>query len=608
MNTSLRLLCVLLVVTGVALPVAAQSVFHFPRVLGGVGGAVGSSSNITITNPSAATAEVEFELFGLDGSRVASPANPVRYRVETGSVLSMDVDTVFATSGAAGWIRVSSDRSGLAARLQTGDFASSLEEISSGIPLADQLVVIPDGDPLAVRVLRVVNPSDSFTAVNVTVFDSQGNVADRLPAALEAFAGTELTLGALPSGSAARITSSQAVLAQVEVSTDDSLLLINGQAGSGTNAAFRVAPHAVIGNGFESTLVLSNPTGQSITVFATLFSQTGVPFRVSQRQQRQSLTLPANGSVSIGSRQLTGLLFVPVVNGWIEIESPNVALAGALIVSQGRNRTIYPLQIGSQRDVYYPQSGEFDSQFAGLVVTNPSGLEADVEIAAIDEDGYTLARSSIVVGAKSKVTQLAGELFPGTDLNQRGTLTVRSSSSVYGLLMVGTDGVLAAAVPEILSIGFSGDTMVHPVITSIEPEQVRPGDTVRIRGQGLNVNNLILRGLPVSARSLAPGIADLVVEVPEIDAGFVDFKIRTADGLESEPYTILVLPSDQQPLREVRGRAFYEKVDLGERCCMDRGGDGIRPFPSGSVRRYARTQAVRVRSLCSGLFGRVGSP
>ena len=30
--------------------------------------------------------------------------------------------------------------------------------------------------------------------------------------------------------------------------------------------------------------------------------------------------------------------------------------------------------------------------------------------------------------------------------------------------------------------------------------------------------------------------------------------------------------------------------------------------PSGSVRRYVRTQAVRVRSLCSGLSGRPGSP
>ena len=30
--------------------------------------------------------------------------------------------------------------------------------------------------------------------------------------------------------------------------------------------------------------------------------------------------------------------------------------------------------------------------------------------------------------------------------------------------------------------------------------------------------------------------------------------------------------------------------------------------PSGSARRCVRTQAVRARSLCSGLFGRVGSP
>ena len=41
-----------------------------------------------------------------------------------------------------------------------------------------------------------------------------------------------------------------------------------------------------------------------------------------------------------------------------------------------------------------------------------------------------------------------------------------------------------------------------------------------------------------------------------------------------------------------------------KRCCMDRGGDGIRPFPSGSVRRCVRTQAVRVRLLCSELSGR----
>ena len=48
---------------------------------------------------------------------------------------------------------------------------------------------------------------------------------------------------------------------------------------------------------------------------------------------------------------------------------------------------------------------------------------------------------------------------------------------------------------------------------------------------------------------------------------------------------------------------FYKAL-TAERCCMDRGGDGIRPFPSRSVRRCVRTQAVRVRSLCAELSGR----
>ncbi len=65
---------------------------------------------------------------------------------------------------------------------------------------------------------------------------------------------------------------------------------------------------------------------------------------------------------------------------------------------------------------------------------------------------------------------------------------------------------------------------------------------------------------------------------------------------------------DVPPTRELHTPHGTFGIAVDERCCMDRGGDGIRPFPSGSVRRYARTQAVRVRSLCSGLFGRVGSP
>ena len=59
---------------------------------------------------------------------------------------------------------------------------------------------------------------------------------------------------------------------------------------------------------------------------------------------------------------------------------------------------------------------------------------------------------------------------------------------------------------------------------------------------------------------------------------------------------------------EVKSLRWKSPVGRVQRCCMDRGGDEIRPFPSGSVRRCVRTQAARVRSLCSELSGRPGSP
>ena len=67
--------------------------------------------------------------------------------------------------------------------------------------------------------------------------------------------------------------------------------------------------------------------------------------------------------------------------------------------------------------------------------------------------------------------------------------------------------------------------------------------------------------------------------------------------------------SSELPVEPPPGKPYRTLQCEGpKRCCMDRGGDEIRPFPSGSVRRCVRTQAARVRSLCSELSGRPGSP
>ena len=92
MNTWCRFLCVLLV----AGPASAQSVFHFPQV------EAAGPGTLTVANVDARAAEVDFELFGLDGAAPGNALERVRYRLESGEVFSMPVDMVFAATGAGG--------------------------------------------------------------------------------------------------------------------------------------------------------------------------------------------------------------------------------------------------------------------------------------------------------------------------------------------------------------------------------------------------------------------------------------------------------------------------------------------------------------------------
>ena len=81
-------------------------------------------------------------------------------------------------------------------------------------------------------------------------------------------------------------------------------------------------------------------------------------------------------------------------------------------------------------------------------------------------------------------------------------------------------------------------------------------------------------------------------------------RYRIADILRNQNRIV----HDPSLIENEVARLCLQRSKDSERCCMDRGGDGIRPFPSGSVRRCVRTQAARVRSLCSELSGRPGSP
>ena len=558
MNTWNGFLCVILVAGSLVGPASAQSMFHFPRIE-----AVGSAT-LTVANVSARVAAVDFELFGLDGGTSGNALGRVRYRLEVGEVFSMPVDAVFAAAGARGWIRVSSDLSGLTADLVSGDAVSNIEAIPSARPLSDQIVVMPPSNAPVAGQLRIVNPSDDRVSVSVTLFDGSGNTVRTLSATVEAYAAFNSDMAPLPQVSLARISASGPVLAQAALGAGPSLILVNGRSVTEDAGALWIAPHVVSSNGFESTLILSNPTGQGITVFATLFSESGGPVHISQVVPRRwALNIAPNGTISVGVTRLTGLPIAPAVNGWIQVESPNIPLGGALVVVRGAQRTVYPLQPAARTDWTYVAGAAIDIGAGGLALINRGAAAATVEIRALDPDGYVLGRSSITVGANTKWSGLVSEVFTAESLGPGGMLALKSTLPIHGVFFAeATKGLLATTEAGSHLPTREKPASLRPAILRVEPEQIRPGDTVRLRlvRHVEGPFTVLLGGRPVDARTLAPGTTILLgFEVPQIEPGFIDLHIRSAGG-SSRPRTLLVAPSG--PSAEVGGRAFYEKIDL----------------------------------------------
>ena len=558
MNTWRRFLRVILVAGSLVGPATAQSVFHFPRIE-----TVGPAT-LTVANVGGRAAAVDFQLFGLDGSAPGNALERVRYRLEAGEVFSRPVDTVFAAAVAEGaWIRVGSDLSGLTADLVSGDAVSNLEAIPSASPLSDQIVVMPPSSAPLAGQLRIVNPSAQRVSVSVMVFDGQGAAVRTLSATIEAQAVFDSDMAPLTHVSLARISASGPVLAQAALGAGPSLILVNGRSVTEDTGALWMAPHVVSGNGFSSTLILSNPTGQWIAVFATLFRELGGPVLFSQvAPRRWAFNIAPNGTISVGVARLTGIPIAPAVNGWIQVDSPNIPLGGTLVVARGPQRTAYPLQAAGRTDWTYATGATLDIGAGGLALTNRGAAAANVEIRALDPDGYVLGGSSITVGANTKWSGLVSEVLTEESLEPGGMLALRSTSPIHGLFFTGAArGLLATSGSGSRLPAREKTASLRPTIRWVEPEQIRPGDRVRLRVENLAAPySVLLGGRPVDARVLAPGIPLLWFEVPQqIGAGFIDLRVRSA-GESSRPRTLLVPPS--APSAEVGGRAFYEKIDL----------------------------------------------
>jgi hypothetical protein len=529
------------------------------------------TAGFAVINPTSSYADVQFTYYGLDGNPVSSGlVNPVRYRVAPKGQVSMRASDLFAGSRADGWVQVTSATSGLAGYYLSGDFATTLQGAEPATPLSAQIVPLLREDQQNHSELVVVNPGNGNSLVTVNFFNSKGEAIATQQQSLNAHAAWRLPISSVVAAAdnlSARITSSAPVSVQASIQRNDALLYVPGQPVD-QPAATRVAPHFISGNGYDPVLVLKNPAGSALPVTVTLFGENGgPPLQSMDAPTPMSFTIPANGSLSLKTVDITGRVFTPAINGWLRVDTANVPMNGLLVLDQGQVLTAVPLETTALDRAVYSHIYEEDSVYTGFAFVNPVASTAVVDMMLVADDGKTISQTQINIPPFSKVFKIMRDVLSEARGRNGTYLFVHSSEQIYGVDLVGGAGntFQATVLPGRVPNAYVPSPIVPaPAIVTLDPgTDVRPGMTLNIAVANLDNVTFVIADQVIVPRQLAPGIPSFMFEVPALDPGYVSLRVRS-NGLDSAPILLHILPSDSVPTQNISGRAFYQKVDLSD--------------------------------------------
>jgi hypothetical protein len=552
---------------------SAQSVLNFAKAT------VGDASNagFAVTNPTSGYADVQFTFYGLDGNPVPGLVNPVRYQLAPKAQISMLATELFAASQADGWVQVTSPTSGLTGFYLTGNFANKLEGSDSAPAALTQVIPVIREDLPNTTELVILNPNSgsSNSSVIITFYTASGAELGTTTQILSSHQAVRIRPSAIvpnlpQSNVSARISvsSGPAVAATAIINRGNALLFAIGQPDDQAPTNMRIVPQFVSGSGFDPVLVLVNPNASPVTGTVTLFGEDGGGAAPLNAPSVRPFSVPANGSLSLTTVDIINTLFFSPVtlNGWLRIDTGNVALDGLLILDQGQSMTAVPLQSSARTQMLYSDVFETQTTLTGLALVNPGPAAANVDMFLMAGDGTTFAQTSITIAPFSKFSKLVRELLPDV-LNESGSYVfLRSSAPIFGVGMVTSPNTVIfevppAAVPAAFTPDPAGTT---PRIQLDSGTAVQSNSTLRISVTAtsydlvFSVDNQI-----ISSRQIAPGVPTFIVTLPTLEPGYVNLRMYSiSTGADSPPVALHVLPPDGSPTQNISGRALYQKIDV----------------------------------------------
>jgi hypothetical protein len=576
-NTVLRSICTLAVVLAVAQGALGQSVLNFP---GGVAGDGGPSS-VAVTNASSYIADVQFTFFNADGSLGAGPINPVSYRVPAKGQIAMKSAEIFGGVHGAGWVQATSTTSGLQGFYFIGDTRSGGV---SATALGEQIIPFVKRDLGTNANVEITNPGSQTATGRIISYNARGDEINSSPINLKPHEQVFIPL-VIP-GAAARISTSAPVLASAVVDRQGSLMLVNGQPIQVNSGG--VIPQFTSGNGWESTVVLTNPTTSPVTATVTLFSTaadgSSVPRAIS-------VTVPANGSVTRDSRDLTASVVTPVINGWVRIDAAASALAAMVLIDSGSIQANVPMQTAPSDHILFSRTSD-DSSLDAQLALIPTNALANLILTLSRPDGATLAQVNTSIAANSKRIIRARDLLSTTSIPAGAFITIRSSFPLYAVEMVSGSNGLAAVTPEALSASFA-PSAVAPVIARVRPGlDVISGGKLQVNTANTPDNVSFVFGSQITTAVQSPLGDGFSVDVPKLEPGFVNLKLRV-NGVDTDSVMVRVLDADGLLTQTLSGRAFYQKVAVTD-SGLDTTQTSMVPIRSARVEVFDKSQQAVV--------------
>jgi len=211
-----------------------------------------------------------------------------------------------------------------------------------------------------------------------------------------------------------------------------------------------VLPQFVVGAGYRSEIVVTNPASRASEVKISVSDITGNPLSTTldgSNRSESSFTLPALASRTINAPDVSGSLRA----GTVRIRANTRLSAFGVIRAAGLPTvTVYPAT-SARTGTFHVRLSRSDQTNTGIAVTNQGLQPATLTLTLVNASGAEISRIERMLPAGAQLSQFLDEWFSALPPNDfAGTMTVRSTQAIaIAALAFSRDGVVAIPIVPI---------------------------------------------------------------------------------------------------------------------------------------------------------------